>query len=136
MAAIEPVAFNRPSRQLTIETKAITNSRPRLHAGTVDTHAEIVQPRLRVRRPQVKRPRGSAIGDQGRAHDGRRLTSASRSRMRHPHRGSRRKFGGQSGSTLESLLTPSVGQTPVPVITVRLAMPHQHDLIVRHGTQQ
>jgi len=56
-------AFNRPSRQLTVESKAITNSRPRLHAATVDTHAEIVQPRLRVRRPQVKRPVGGAIGD-------------------------------------------------------------------------
>jgi hypothetical protein len=56
--------------------------------------------------------------------------------MRHPHRGSRREFGGQSGSTLVSLLTPPVDQALVPVLTVRLAMPHQHDLIVRHGTQQ
>jgi hypothetical protein len=60
---------------------------------------------------RAMQPVGSAIGDQGRAHDVRRLTSASRSRMRHPHCGFRREFG-QSGSTLVSLLTPPVGQAP------------------------
>jgi hypothetical protein len=61
---------------------------------------------------QVKWPVGSALGDQGRAQDGRRLASASSSRMRHPHRGSRRKFAGQSRSALVGLLTPPVGQAP------------------------
>jgi len=56
--------------------------------------------------------------------------------MRHPHRGSRRELGGQGGSPLVSLLTSPVGQASVAVITVRLAMPQQYDLIVRHGTQQ